>query len=61
MSFWKWFTTRFHRHEWEVYREMPLTIYETGFVADESRVKASGVRYVLRCKICGEMKWKDML
>jgi hypothetical protein len=61
MSFWKWFSTRFHAHEWEVYREMPINIYENGFVGDETRIKATGVRYILRCKICGEMKWKDML
>ena len=40
---------------------MPINIYENGFVGDETRIKATGVRYILRCKICGEMKWKDML
>ena len=61
MTFWEWFSTKFHRHQWEVYKEMPLRIFEGETIGDETRLQAKGIRYVLRCKICGEMKWKDMI
>jgi hypothetical protein len=61
MSFWEWFRTKFHTHQWEVFKEMPVRIFDGNVIGDENRLQARGVRYVLRCKICGEMKYKDML
>lgn len=56
MSFWKWFSTKFHSHEWEVRQELPLKVYDS---YDRERIIAHGLRYVLQCKICGEVKFKD--
>jgi hypothetical protein len=59
MSFWKWFSTKFHSHEWEIRRELPLKIHNTKVVSGEEHIIASGVRYVLQCKVCGEVKFRD--
>ena len=61
MSFWKWFSLKFHTHEWEVLDKIKLNIFDTGHVGDTNYICASGVRYVLQCKTCGELKYKDML
>ena len=58
MSLWKWFSTKFHSHEWEVYQERQLRIFDP---YDNKRTTASGVRYVLQCKVCGELKLKDSI
>ena len=58
MSFWKWFSTKFHSHEWEVYQEIPLRTYDP---YDQTNRKANGKRYVLKCKICGEIQFKDCI
>ena len=59
MSFWKWFSTKFHSHEWEIKRELPLKIRSPKVIGGEEQVIASGIRYVLQCKVCGELKFKD--
>ena len=61
MSFWKWFSIKFHRHEWEIYKEHPLRIYGGNRLCDESKLQAKGLRYVLKCKICGEITFRDLL
>ena len=59
MSFWEWFSTKFHRHEWVVLKEMPLKVYE-GNIHNDANMIGQGTRYVLQCKICGEVKHKDI-
>lgn len=61
MSFWKWFSLKFHTHEWEVIEKINLKVYRDGQMGDPKGLHASGVRYVLKCKTCGEIKYKDML
>jgi hypothetical protein len=61
MSFWKWFSLKFHTHEWAVIKEIPLRIFEDNHVGDTAHLRASGLRIVLQCKTCGELKYKDML
>jgi hypothetical protein len=61
MSFWKWFSTKFHTHEWEVHQEMPLNIYKKGYISESTQIVAKGVRYVLKCKICGDIKFRDSI
>jgi hypothetical protein len=57
-DFWKWVSIRFHCHQWEVHEERPLRVFATG---DPSKTVATGTEYVLRCKVCGELKFKDTI
>lgn len=60
MSFWKWFRTKFHSHEWEIHQEMPVRIFDDSYVGDESKIVKTSIRYILRCKICGEITSRDI-
>ena len=61
MSFWEWFSVKYHRHQWEAIETISLKVYETGFVGNPDKIIASGNRIVLQCKICGEIKYKDLV
>lgn len=54
-AFIKWLGNRFHNHEWEIHQELPLRVYDPY----DNKVVAQGLRYVLRCKICGEVRFRD--
>ena len=56
MSFWKWFSTKFHAHEWEVLEKNPLVLRDYY----DPNVRGMGTRYVLQCEVCGELKQKDI-
>jgi hypothetical protein len=56
MSFWKWFSTKFHSHEWEVLQKDPLILRDY----HDPNLRGMGTRYVLQCKVCGELKQKDV-
>ncbi len=55
-AFIKWLGNRFHNHEWEVLEKDPLILRDYY----NPTVQGMGTRYVLRCKVCGELKQKDI-
>lgn len=57
-AFLHWLHLRTHHHEWEIYKEDPLKILD---YYNPDVIKATGSRFVLRCKICGEIKHKDVV
>jgi hypothetical protein len=62
MSFWKWFSIKFHSHEWEVIKEIPVVVHAGSVIHTENpMVVATGTRLTLQCKICGDVKFKDSI
>lgn len=46
----KWLKRVFHCHDWEIIDTRPLICGD-----------ARGVRYVIQCKVCGEVSRRDVI
>jgi len=55
-NFFNWLGMKYHNHKWVIYEEMAYTKIVRGWHPKEK----SGVRIILKCEICGEIKYKDV-
>ena len=59
-GFLHWLGMRFHTHNWEIYEIVPVKVYYQDCFGDEKRLKETYRKTILRCKVCGEMRTKDL-
>ena len=53
----KWLKKLFHIHEYEIIDTYEASIYEDGYNTRPSHVRRT---YILRCKICGDIIFKQI-
>lgn len=59
-GFLHWLGMRFHAHNWEIHEIIPVKVYYENGYGDEKRLRESFRKAILRCKVCGELKTKDL-
>lgn len=59
-SFFDWLGMRFHNHNWEIYEVVPVNVYWDEGLWDDKRLKETYKKVVLQCKVCGEVKVKNL-
>ena len=53
----KWLKKLFHIHEYEIIDTYEVSIYDDGYSTRPSHIRRT---YVLRCKICGDITFKQI-
>lgn len=58
-NFLDWVAMRFHNHRWEIIETVPVKVYREK-VGDPNQLTNSYRKLILQCKVCGEIKTKDI-
>lgn len=59
-NFLNWLGRRFHNHDWETFQIVKLSKHRYGFFSGRMFL-VTGDRFVMRCKVCGKFKYKDVI
>lgn len=59
-NFLEWLGMKFHGHEWEIYKKIPL-IVRNYHGSNRAISRSKGCRLMMRCKICRSITYKDIL
>lgn len=60
-NFLKWIANKYHNHEYEVIEKNELTKHKYDPWTGDIKFTYKGTRYILQCKICGEIIKRDII